>query len=359
AQHPDDIIVIIPVGWGSTTLVTTNGSGTTGAPQWIEPTGNLNIAAVNQVNAFMSAYPSAVIHSMHWIQGENDAGGGTPATETQYYDGLTAIVNGWRTRITGNSTAVPFVIGSMVPAYAGSGSGLDVSTAQRNVANDLTNVHYVDTIVGFDDGLHYIHQGASSLGLAMGRAACGLTTGSILNDSFASLADGADVSTLDWAYRSGSGVVAQNGRIFFQSTARAIDAPVQPAGINDYAVGAHLTFLPFSSQALSLRGRAIGYSSMTGYELRFSSGTKTWSLIRFDGSSASGSGAATLGSYVDSTLTSGNTRTAYLDMRGSTIRAVIDGVERIAATDATYNSSLGACGLIGNGSTTTTGIHVD
>jgi hypothetical protein len=75
AQHPHDIIVIIPVAWGSTTLVTTNGTGTTGAPQWIEPSGNLNVAAVNQVNAFMAAYPTAVLHSIHWIQGENDAGG--------------------------------------------------------------------------------------------------------------------------------------------------------------------------------------------------------------------------------------------------------------------------------------------
>lgn len=67
--------------------------------------------------------------------------------------------------------------------------------------------------------------------------------------------------------------------------------------------------------------------------------------------------ASMLGSYTQS-LTPGNDYTLRLDMVGTTIRVLIDGVERVNVTNSAQTS--GKAGLIGDGVwTNSTGIHVD
>lgn len=359
AAYPGDKVVLLPVGWGSTTLVSSsNGSGTTGAPQWAEPSGNLNVAAVAHVNAFMAANPTAVLHSIHWIKGENDAGGASPVNQTAYHDALQALINGWRTRITGNSASVPFVIGSITPGFiAANAAAPGVVAAQKALATELTNVKYVDAAAGFDDALHYDHTGAASIGVAMARVALGSAPGVMFNETFTGT-DSAALTTLDWKNATGTGSTLFSGMALLASNTVS-NAPVQVFDTADYAVVGKINFSAQTTHFESIRARAIGSSSMTGYQLRanFSTangGTITWSILRYDGSSATGTGIAggALGTWVEAGVGTAGTRDYAFDLRGSTIRAIINSVERINVTDNTYTTQRGAQGIVGTGDTT-------
>lgn len=360
--NPDKLVVAIPCGWGSTTLVTTNGSGTTGAPQWAEPSGNLNVAAVNQINAFMAANPTAVLHSIHWIQGENDAGGASPTDQATYYAALSALIAGWRTRITGNSSAVPFIIGSMTPGFVAGASTVPataIQNAHKQAAANLTNVKYVQAPQSWDDGLHYTKGGARGIGVSMGRTALNAVPGTLFTEPFTGT-DGASLTTVDWTQRSGTGGLLIGNKAYVTGTGSVYDAPVPVAGTNDYAVGADFTFASRPGSAeLALRLRSVGVSAMTGYELRYNgaTGAGQWAIIRFDGSSAFGAGTTTLGTYADNV--SSGARSVRFVASGDTLKAIIDGVERISVTDPTYTAQLGSHGLVGKGTSSTVGIFAD
>ncbi len=79
-----------------------------------------------------------------------------------------------------------------------------------------------------------------------------------------------------------------------------------------------------------------------GYAAGYDWAAGQWRLWRVDNSVLS----SPLGSWTESLSTS-DTRTVKLEMRGSTIKVFVAGVERISATDGTYS----AAGLVGLGNT--------
>lgn len=93
----------------------------------------------------------------------------------------------------------------------------------------------------------------------------------------------------------------------------------------------------------------------TMYEMRYvAAGTNLWEMRSIVASVTS-----VLASYGE-TLSNGNERTAKLEMRGTTIKGYVAGVERTSATDSAI-SSAGKAGIrMGGGSATnTTRVHLD
>jgi hypothetical protein len=112
-----------------------------------------------------------------------------------------------------------------------------------------------------------------------------------------------------------------------------------------------------ASDAIGVTGR-MSTSTDTFYFARYLVDSGYWQLLRVvDGTSTS------LGTYAQ-TLSSGQTYRLTLDMNGSTIRVLVDGVQRISATDANITAA-GRGGIrlgIGNStaqSTNTAGLHLD
>jgi hypothetical protein len=57
-------------------------------------------------------------------------------------------------------------------------------------------------------------------------------------------------------------------------------------------------------------------------------------------------------------LSADMSRNVRWELKGTSLRVLVDGVERIAVTDATYNRQ-GANGIYGIGTTATVGIYLD
>jgi hypothetical protein len=125
----------------------------------------------------------------------------------------------------------------------------------------------------------------------------------------------------------------------------------------DYDVVGTFRVLTINS-AGSILAVTARYSTVarSGYFLQLNattSGAHVWQLIRVDANVQT-----VLGSFA-TTFVANTTYVGTLRVRGSSIIAVIDGVERITATDATY-SAKGVVGVrAGAGAGQTTGVHLD
>jgi hypothetical protein len=341
SQFPGEQIIYVPVAFGDTALV--NGP-------WADSTGTANADAVDHINSLM-ATPGTKLHGIYWMGGITDA---TNAVSTAAYQTeLEKLINGWRNRIRGNSEAIPFVIGALNPLFVSTTTGAPAIVAAQK-AITLPNVRYVDSFIGFDNTTVYSASGNTSMGVAL----AGSTT--ICNETFVPVNGGTTLNTLDWFLRNGanaSGIIL-NERAYVISNA-AFDAPVQVYGTADYAISADLSFVGCTTQSFGIRARAsASFSAMSGWTLRATctTGTLTWTLRRIASGSGTGTGVV-VGTFAEP-LSADMSRNVRWELKGTSLRVLVDGVERIAVTDATYNRQ-GANGIYGIGTTATVGIYLD
>lgn len=342
SQFPDEQIIYVPVAFGDTALV--NGP-------WADSAGTANADAVDHINSLM-ATPGTKLHGIYWMGGITDA---TNAVSTAAYQTeLEKLIVGWRDRIRGNSEAIPFVIGALNPLFVSTTTGAPAIVAAQK-AITLPNVRYVDSFIGFDNVQVYSASGNTSMGYAL----AGMTT--ICNETFVPVNGGTTLNTLDWFLRNGSNAsgIILNEKAYVTSNA-AFDAPVQVYGTADYAISTDLSFVGCTTQTLGIRARAsASFSAMSGWTLRAictSGTTLTWTLRRIASGSGTGNGVV-VGTFVEP-LTANMTRNVRWELKGTSLRVLIDGVEQIAVTDATYNRQ-GANGIYSFGTTATVGIYLD
>lgn len=109
-----------------------------------------------------------------------------------------------------------------------------------------------------------------------------------------------------------------------------------------------------ASAGIAICGR-MDTTNKTFYMLQyFAGGIDTWQMFKCVNGSFT-----QLGSDYDDVIGTGNSRTCKLEMRGTTIKGYVDGVERISATDSDI-SAAGKAGIRGNGpSAVNDGPHLD
>jgi hypothetical protein len=120
----------------------------------------------------------------------------------------------------------------------------------------------------------------------------------------------------------------------------------------DYAVEATLNAISATTNERAGIWARMNTSTDDGYELTYQRESTRWALYKVV------SGTATLlGSYTD-VFSDGSSRTIRLELRGTALTVLIDGTQRITATDSTF-ASAGSVGILTRSSTATTGIHID
>lgn len=137
------------------------------------PGGNYYEFAITQVElaltAALAVKSDSRVVGIAWHQGEQDAAAAVPYAT--YLAALSAVIAGFRSRITGASGAW-FVIGGMVPESIAASSDYDaIRDAHVQAAIDNTNTYYVAGPSGQNaGGDHYTAAGARTLGADMAAA---------------------------------------------------------------------------------------------------------------------------------------------------------------------------------------------
>lgn len=96
----------------------------------------------------------------------------------------------------------------------------------------------------------------------------------------------------------------------------------------------------------------IDTSTNTFYAAQYVTGDGSWTLYKIV------AGSFTPLAYHSQTLTAGTDYTGTLDMNGTTIRLLVDGVQRASVTDSAITAA-GKAGIRIAYSTHTTGLHID
>jgi hypothetical protein len=154
-------------------------------------------------------------------------------------------------------------------------------------------------------------------------------TGGSISDPFTRV-DGAIGS--NWTTLSGGWEVVGNKarQTFTGSYFRGARWAGLALSSSNYAVQCVVT-VPSEANVAAGVGARYADAALSGYV--FIGGAGGVGLYRLD------SGTPTvLGTYVDASFTAGATKTLRLEVEGSSLRAYIDGTQRITATDATYSS---------------------
>lgn len=108
-----------------------------------------------------------------------------------------------------------------------------------------------------------------------------------------------------------------------------------------------------NTSTASVTGRINPASGLNFYLLQYTSASNEWVLFKRT------AGIATIFARVVQVLTPGQVYRARLSMRGSTIKAYVDGLEILSATD-TDHTAAGRAGLQTQlAATPTTGVHFD
>ena len=170
-----DIVLIVPCGWGGTSLLNTASNSAPNAPQW-SVGRSLHENLIAQANAAVTAATAAgytpVVHSIIDIQGEAD---NTAITGTDYGNALTAAIADMRSRITGGSNA-RIILGGFLPEKLATLPALqEIEDARKAVAAADSNAAFVRGASGYvlNDGLvvHFNSAGIRVNGRNIGAAA--------------------------------------------------------------------------------------------------------------------------------------------------------------------------------------------
>lgn len=159
AERTGRRVALVPAACGGTPMVAPPARwwpGASGAPG-----GDLYENAIAQANRALVAAetvePSRFVGTF-WIQGETDGDGGidTPT----YFAALSALIAGFRTRITGAASSW-FVMGGMVPEAIATRDGYAaIDMAHRRAAAEIAGVALAEGPAGHTaDDLHYTTSG--------------------------------------------------------------------------------------------------------------------------------------------------------------------------------------------------------
>lgn len=183
-------------------------------------------------------------------------------------------------------------------------------------------------------------------------------SGVFVNDSFTG-ADGTNLTAhtgetgATWTAHTASGatIVLTSNRAGDGGNNAIYYASGLPATA-DYDVESLIYFVTNTASAHFICGR-MDTTANTFYGMRWNQGTTAWQLYkRIAGTFTQ------LGSDYTDAVATGNTRTAKLQLRGTTITAFIDGTSRISVTDSAITAA-GRVGFRGNGALSTSGGHND
>lgn len=184
-----DIVLIVPTGWGGTSLLNAAANGAPNAPHW-SVGRSLHENLIAQANAAVAAATAAgytpIVHSIIDVQGEAD---NTAVSGNDYGNALTAAIADMRSRITGGSSA-RIVLGGFLPEKLATLPALqEIEDARKAVAASVGNAVFVRGASGYvlNDGLvvHYNAAGTRVNGRNIGAAAAQVTlapTVTFLND---------------------------------------------------------------------------------------------------------------------------------------------------------------------------------
>lgn len=157
-----------------------------------------------------------------------------------------------------------------------------------------------------------------------------------------------------WTKHSGGGSMATTGGVGHRSAGTSLYYINAAPASADYDVEATITRHTNAQGNPQVVGR-LDTVATTYYALRYLPSTNEWRLYKNVAGTLTQLGA----SYTD-TLADGNSRTAKLEMRGTTIKAYTDGVERLSATDLDITAAGRAgIGMSGNAGDATTGQTFD
>ena len=170
-----DIVLIVPCGWGGTSLLNTASNSAPNAPQW-SVGRSLHENLIAQANAAVAAATAAgytpIVHSIIDVQGEAD---NTAVSGTDYGNALTAAIADMRSRITGGSNA-RIILGGFLPEKLAILPALqEIEDARKAVAAAISNAAFVRGASGYvlNDGLlvHFNSAGIRVNGENIGGAA--------------------------------------------------------------------------------------------------------------------------------------------------------------------------------------------
>lgn len=169
--NPTRRVLLVPAAYGGTgfaSALPNTWSTTAGA-------GSLYLRAIARANAAIAAAqaiaPTSKLAAILWMQGENDAWANW--TQSQYATALDALIDGFRSSITGASASTPFIIGRMVPDWIGtSGSGTSpaVDAAHADTPRRKAYTAVTNGPIGVNDPAntyHYLAPGARTNGERM------------------------------------------------------------------------------------------------------------------------------------------------------------------------------------------------
>jgi len=158
SANPARRVLLVPTAWSGQAMV--NGP-------WDPETPGARFSAAIQIfnSAMAAAGSNANFAGILWLQGESD--GDNNVTQAAYADKLDKLIDAFRTKLTGASPTVPFVMVGMVPEYQTVGTRVQVRAAQFGAQNRRAYVAYVAGPSGLNmaDNNHYNAQGARENGL--------------------------------------------------------------------------------------------------------------------------------------------------------------------------------------------------
>jgi hypothetical protein len=154
-------VLLVPVAHGGTPLVSNAVLG------WRRGvSGNLYANAVARVAAALVAGGSGSrIVAALWLQGETD--GDANVTGAAYLADFDAMLNGLRTDL--NLSALPIVVGTMVPEYLSTGTRAQINAVHRDTPNRILGTDVAVSAAGANlgDGNHFNATGQRYNGRAM------------------------------------------------------------------------------------------------------------------------------------------------------------------------------------------------
>jgi len=164
-------VLLVPVAHGGTPLSSTAALG------WRRGVaGNLYDNMLTQARgALLAAGDTSTIVAALWLQGETD--GDNRTTGPQYQADLDELIVGLRGDL--NLPALPFIIGTMVPEYLGTGTRSQINAVHRDTPNRIpgTDVAVSAKDANLGDGNHFNAAGQRANGRAMWEAYERITAG--------------------------------------------------------------------------------------------------------------------------------------------------------------------------------------
>jgi hypothetical protein len=181
---PTRRVLLVPCGWGATSLVSGKWSPSAGAPTGSCPpsatlssqlvNGALYENAISQANKAIAAaqveYPNSRFVGTLWLQGEND--GANNVSQNAYAAELDNLINGFRNRINGASDSW-FIIGQMLPeAITANASYVPIDNAHIDTLQRNSKIGLALNVAGQSNGdnLHYNATGLHIIGRRMAEA---------------------------------------------------------------------------------------------------------------------------------------------------------------------------------------------